>query len=211
MDQVEIGLKLLRPTLLSPYDFKLLIRQRGWRMADVAVRWNVRAETLSRIAADATREFRWDDLARALPLLTRREQAAATAARLFLFPPRRRAAPVESVDAAPASQEATRPLVPLPWGDDEDEDEGPYASLPDGFRYQDYVGLGSELAVVSEIGSFAAEGALLMVMDTRLGVGPEGDACEEYLCESAQGDTLWLTPDQMDDWVVSTGKTRQSF
>ena len=102
-------------------------------------------------------------------------------------------------------------MAPLCWTDDETDDEEHYVSSPDGFRYQDYVGLGSELAVVSEIGSFAAEGALLMVIDTRIGVGPEGDACEEYLCESAQGDTLWLAPDQMDDWVVSTGKTRQSL
>jgi hypothetical protein len=87
----------------------------------------------------------------------------------------------------------------------------PIPFLPNGFRYQGYVGLGSELAVVNAIGSFAPEGAVLMVIDTRLGVGHDGQACEEYLCESAQGDTLWLASDQMDDWVVSTGKTRQGF
>ena len=211
MDQVQIGLKLLRPALLPPDAFKELIRQRGWRMADVAVRWNVRPETLSRIAADAEREFRWDDLARALPPLTRREQAAATAARLFLFPVRPRAVPMPSPEGQSALPGVAQPMAPLCWTDDETDDEEHYVSSPDGFRYQDYVGLGSELAVVSEIGSFAAEGALLMVIDTRIGVGPEGDACEEYLCESAQGDTLWLAPDQMDDWVVSTGKTRQSL
>jgi hypothetical protein len=211
MDQVQIGLTLLRPPLLSPDDFKLLIRQRGWRMADVAVRWNVRAETLSRIAADPAREFRWDDLARALPPLTRREQAAATAARLFLFPARPRAVLPQSLEEYPVSTGTAQPMAPLCWTDDEADDEGHYASPPDGFRYQDYVGLGSELAVVSDIGSFAVEGAHLMVIDTRIGVASEGDACEEYLCESAQGDTLWLTPDQMDDWVVSTGKTRQSL
>jgi hypothetical protein len=211
MDQVQIGLKLLRPALRSPDAFKELIRQRGWRMADVAVRWIVRPETLSRIAADAEREFRWDDLARALPPLTRREQAAATAARLFLFPARPRAIPMPGPQGQSASSGVAQPMAPLCWTDDETDDEEHYASSPDGFRYQDYVGLGSELAVVSEIGSFAAEGALLMVIDTRIGVGPEDDACEEYLCESAQGDTLWLAPDQMDDWVVSTGKTRQSL
>lgn len=211
MDQVQIGLKLLRPALLSPEAFKQLIRERGWRMADAAVRWNVRPETLSRIAADGVRECRWDDMARALPSITRRERAAATAARLFLFPPRARAALVERTELIPALPEVKSPLVPLPWADDDEDDSEPYASLPDGFRYQDYVGLGSELAVVSAIGSFAPEGAVLMVMDTRLGVGPDGEACEEYLCESVQGETLWLTPDQMDDWVVSTGKTRQGF
>jgi hypothetical protein len=42
MDQVKIGLKLLSPALLSPEAFKQLIRERGGRMADAAVRWNVR-------------------------------------------------------------------------------------------------------------------------------------------------------------------------
>lgn len=211
MDQVQIGLKFLRPALLSPEAFKELIRERGWRMADAAARWNVQPETLSRIAADGMRECRWDDMARALPTITRRERAAATAARLFLFPPRHRVAPIEGKEAVPARTENTHPLVPWPWATDEEEDNEFYASLPDGFRYQNYVGLGSELAVVNAIGSFASEGVVLMVIDTRLGVGPDGDACEEYLCECAQGDTLWLTPDQMDDWVVSTGKTRQSL
>ena len=61
-----------------------------------------------------------------------------------------------------------------------------------------------------EIGSFAPEGATLVVIDTRLGMHTDAGAQEEYLCESAQGTTLWLEPDQMDDWVVSTGKMRRS-
>ncbi len=62
-----------------------------------------------------------------------------------------------------------------------------------------------------EIGSFAPEGATLVVTDTRLGMHRDAGAQEEYLCESSHGTALWLEPDQMDDWVVSTGKTRQGF
>ena len=71
----------------APADFKAMIRQRGWQMADAAARWAIQPQTLSRVAADPEREIRWDDLVRSLPALTRRERAAATAARLQLYPP----------------------------------------------------------------------------------------------------------------------------
>lgn len=212
MDQVDLGLLLLRPARLSPADFKALIRQRGWRMADAAVRWDVRPETLSRVAADPERELRWDDLVRALPVLTRRERAAATAARLQLCPPRPRAAPVS---VAVVDAEAITPTVPAPrpwaWDDEDDDEFESFAPPGDGFRYRDYVGVKSELVVVSGIGAFAAEGTVLLVTDTRVSMDEDGRAQEEYRCESPQGTTLWLTPAQMDDWVVSTGKTRSDF
>lgn len=211
MDQVDLGLRLLQPARLSPVDFRRLIKQRGWRMADAAVRWDVRPETLSRVAADPQRETRWDDLVRALPLLTRRERAAATAARLQLYPPRPRRAlasgpVIEEAGRAP-SVPATRPLA---WDDEDEDDFESFAPPGDGFRYRDYVEVNVELVVVSEIGSFAAEGTVLVVTDTRVGVDEDGAAQEEYRCEAPQGTTLWLTPAQMDDWVVSTGKTRSS-
>lgn len=71
--------------------------------------------------------------------------------------------------------------------------------------------MGSELMMVMEIGSFAPEDATLVVTDTHLGIHLDVGAPEEYLCESPQGTTLWLEPDQMDDWVVSTCKRRQGF
>lgn len=210
VDQVEMGMALLRPARLSSANFKALIRQRGWQMADAAARWSIQPETLSRVAADPEREIRWDDLVRALPLLTRRERAAVTAARRRLYPPRPRAA--KALSAAAASKQepfngASQP--PFPWADEEEEDFSAYATVGNGFRYRGYVGIGSELEVVMEIGSFAPEGATLVVIDTRLGLQPDAGAQEEYLCESAHGTTLWLEPDQMDDWVVSTGKTRR--
>ncbi|WP_181122361.1 hypothetical protein [Pseudomonas japonica] len=182
-------------------------------MADAAVRWNVRPETLSRVAADPSRETRWDDLVRALPQLTRRERAAATAARLTLHPPRPRAC-VEVAEAdgpvinpsPPAS-----PPVPLSWADDEDEDLDDSAYGTNGFRYRGYVGVRSELIVVREIGSFAPEGTVLVVTETRLGVNAHAEPQEEYCCESPSGLLQWLTPDEMDDWVVSTGKTRSAY
>jgi hypothetical protein len=212
VDQVEFGMALLRPTRLTPAQFKALIHQRGWKMADAAARWDIQPATLSRVAADPERETRWDDLVRALPSLTRRERAAATAARLQLYPPRPRAA--KALPVAPSSKEgppSTPTLPPFAWTDEEDEDFSSYETSGNGFRYQGYVGMGSELVVVMEIGSFAPEGATLVVTDTRLGMHSDAGAQEEYLCESAHGTTLWLEPDQMDDWVVSTGKTRQTF
>lgn len=212
MDQVASGLALLRPSRLSPSEFKALIRQRGWRMADAAMRWNVRPETLSRVAADPARETRWDDLVRALPQLTRRERAAATAARLALHPPRPRACEVAAADGPVINRSPpASPPAPLSWADDEDEDLDDSAYGTNGFRYRGYVGVRSELVVVREIGSFAPEGAVLVVTETRLGVNAHAEPQEEYCCESPSGLLQWLTPDQMDDWVVSTGKTRSAY
>jgi hypothetical protein len=137
VDQVELGMALLRPARLTPADFKGLIRQRGWQMADAAARWAIQPETLSRVAADPEREIRWDDLVRALPALTRRERAAATAARLQLYPPRPRAA--KALPVAPASKEgppSTPTLPPFAWVDEEDEDFSAYETSGNGFRYQ---------------------------------------------------------------------------
>jgi hypothetical protein len=108
---------------------------------------------------------------RALPALTRRERAAATAARLQLHPPRPRAA--KALPVAPASKEgppSPPTLPPFAWVDEEDEDFSSYETSGNGFRYQGYVGIASELVVVMDIGSFAPEGAILVVNDTRLGM-----------------------------------------
>lgn len=217
MDQVVSGLALLCPPQLSPTEFKALIRQRGWRMADAAVRWNVRPETLSRVAADPAREIRWDDLVRALPHLTRRERAAVTAARLELYPPRPRVPADLAPAAGPISHPITEPspaslpaLAPQLWIDDED-DLGDSTVSANGFRYQGYVGVHSELVVVREIGSFAPEGAVLVVTEIRVGVNAQAEPQEEYCCASPSGVLQWLTPDEMDDWVVSTGKTRSAY
>jgi hypothetical protein len=155
VDQVELGMALLRPARLTPADFKALIRQRGWQMADAAERWAIQPETLSRVAADPERETRWDDLVRAMPALTRRERAAATAARLQLYPRRPRAA--KALPVAPASKKgppSAPTLPPFAWVDEEDEDFSSYETSGNGFRYQGYLGIGAEFMVVREIGDF---------------------------------------------------------
>lgn len=207
VEQVEIGIALLRHARLKPADFKAMIRQRGWQMADAVARWAIQSQTLSRVAADLERETRWDGLVRSLSTLTRRERAAATAARLQLYPPPRTAKALARAPAFKEGPPSSPTLPPFAWVDEEDEDFSAYETSGNGFRYQGYVGIASEL-VVMDIGSFAPEGATLVVIDTRLSMHQDAGAQEEYLCKSAHGTTLSLEPDQMDDYVVSTGKTR---
>lgn len=184
-------------------------------MADVACRWSIRPEHLSRIAADEDRDLKWDDLVRSLPTLSGFERSCVTAARLSLIPPkprRRKGQPigeaVQSVDAEAAGA-AVQPDAPFMWehGDEEDEDDAFVAGV-DGFRYRSYLSRGSELVVVQEIDGFAREHAILVVTATRVGVDPAGGAQEEYQCESETGDQRWFAPDQIDDWLVSNGKMR---
>ncbi|MBJ2288241.1 hypothetical protein JFT66_29295 [Pseudomonas sp. MF6755] len=213
--KVEKGSPFLRPPTLSRAAFKALIEQRGWRMADVACRWSIRPEHLSRIAADEDRDLKWDDLVRSLPTLSAFERSCVTAARLSLIPPkprRRKGQPigeaVQSVDAEAAGA-AVQPDAPFMWehADEEDEDDA-FVPGVDGFRYRSYLSRGSELVAVQEIDGFAREHAILVVTATRVGVDPGGGAQEEYQCESATGDQRWFAPDQIDDWLVSNGKMR---
>ena len=220
MDQAKLrkaekGSPFLRPPKLSREAFKALIEQRGWRMADVACRWSIRPEHLSRIAADVDRDLKWDDLVRSLPALSAFERSCVTAARLSIIPPKPRrrkgqpvSEPVLSVDPE-ATGSAVQPDPPFKWehGDEEDEDEA-FASGVDGFRYRGYLSRGSELVVMQEIDGFAREHAILVVTATRVGVDHVGGAQEEYQCESGTGDRRWFAPDQIDDWLVSNGKMR---
>lgn len=181
-------------------------------MADVACRWSIRPEYLSRIAADEDRDLKWDDLVRSLPTLSAFERSCVTAARLSLIPPksrRRKGQPigeaVQSVDAEAAGV-AVQPDPPFKWEHGDEDD----AFVPgiDGFRYRGYLSRGSELVVVQEIDGFAHERAILVVTATQVGVDPAGGAQEEYQCESATGDERWFAPDQIDDCLVSNGKMR---
>lgn len=199
------GYDLLRPDRLPPSEFRSLITSKGWRMADVACRWGIQPETLSRIASDPARSSKWDDLARALPRLTRAERAAATAARLRLTPTPRKAAVSRTQPSTPAVSDRP-PKTDDPIADLRAEFVAPQPTS--GLRYQGYVAVEDELAVTADMGSFAAEGALLYVVATRLGSGEHGEIQEEYHVESESGDRLWLAPDDMDRWVAATGRTR---
>lgn len=174
-------------------------------MADVACRWGIQPETLSRLASDPARNAKWDDLARALPRLTRAERAAATAARLRLAPTSRKASTSRSLPPVTAVSDRP-PRTDDPVADLRAEFVAPQPTS--GLRYQGYVSVDDELAVTTDIGSFAAEGALLYVIATRLGSGERGEIHEEYHVESESGDRLWLAPEGMDRWVAATGRTR---
>lgn len=212
--KVEKGSPFLRPAKLSREAFKAFIEQRGWRMADVACRWSIRPEHLSRIAADEDRDLKWDDLVRSLPTLTPFERACVTAARLSIVPPKprqRKGQPTSEPDKPEAGESTgatVQPDPPFRWEHGEEDDDDAFAPGVDGFRYNAYLSRGSELVVVVEIDGFAREHSILLVTATRAGVDPAGGAQEEYECESATGDRRWFAPDQIDDWLVSNGKTR---
>lgn len=194
------GFELMRPNRLSPAAFKAAITAKGWRMADAACRWGIKPETLSRLAANPMRDAKWDDLARALPRLTRAERAAATAVRQRLSPSPKRAR--NRQPQQPGQLPADR-LADI----NAEFSAGPRGS---GLRYQGYVSANDELVVVEDYGSFAKEGECIYVNATRLGSDDTGGVIEEYEVEFASGKTTWLTPDDMDRWMVPSGRTRDT-
>lgn len=199
---------------MSKESFKAEIALKGWRMADVACRWDIRPEHLSRIAADSDRDLKWDDLVRALPMLSYNERAAVKAARMILAPtPKkvRRATPVTQPTNLSAQEQGPPPPTPkaFNWGREEDDDvdelEPAYA---DGFRYQEYLYRGSELVLLQPLEDFAPANSILVVLDVRSGVDAAGGAQEEYRCESPNGHIRWFQPDEIDEWMVTNGKVR---
>jgi hypothetical protein len=212
--KISRGLLLLRPGKLPRDDFKQLIAQKGWRMADVACRWSIRPEHMSRIAADENRDFKWDDLARALPTLSPNEQAAVKAARLVLVPPAKRQRKTThvqetSTETPQAVANSAAPTKPFSWEHDDDDDDDDFSVVGiDGYRWKRYLTRGAELVVDREIDNFAAYGAILVVIAVREGVDTTGGAQEEYQCEAPTGAQRWFEPDEIDDCLVYNGKTR---
>lgn len=204
---------LLRPGKLSRDDFKQLIAQKGWRMADVACRWSIRPEHMSRIAADEGRDCKWDDLARALPTLSPNEQAAVKAARLVLAPPpkrQRKAGQAQEVTTETPQAVAIPAAAakPFNWDHDDDDDDDFAGVGLDGYRWRRYLSRGAELVVDREIDNFAAYGVILVVIAAREGVDSAGGAQEEYQCEAPSGAQRWFEPDEIDNYLVYNGKTR---
>lgn len=183
-------------------------------MADVACRWSIRPEHLSRIAADTDRDAKWDDLARALPPLSPNDRAAVTAARHVLAPAPKRNR--KSSTEQPVKPDATIASACPPatnafsWTheDPEGEDDEFAGASTDGFRWKAYLGRGSELVVDRAIENFAGDGVILVVIATRVGVDSAGGAQEEYQCEAPDGAQRWFEPEEIDDWLIFNGKVR---
>ncbi|WP_432263250.1 hypothetical protein [Cupriavidus sp. TMH.W2] len=199
------GLSLMRPDRMAPSEFKSMLVGKGWRMADVACRWGIKPETLSRLVADPSRDTKWDDLARALPRLSRAERAAATAARRALAPPKKRSRNLpEKATLAPVLEPPARTGNPIA---DLDAEFAP-PQRQNGLRYHGYVTENDELIAAEDVGEFASAGDHLYVKEVRLGAYADGAVREEYLAETESGETLWLTPEEMDQWMVASGRSR---
>lgn len=200
------GYSLIRPARLDPVEFKALISGKGWRMADVACRWGIKPETLSRLAANPDRDFKWDDLARALPHISRSERAAATEVRLALNPPKKRL----RIRNEPKPHAAKQQDPALEVCDELEERYGTTKQHQNGLRYQGYLVIGDELIATEDIDSFASAGDHLYVLATELGTYLDGSIREDYLIESEHGDARLFTPEDMDRWMAATGRSRST-
>lgn len=52
---------------LSVQEFRALLKAKGWMFKEVAVRWQISAAWLSRLASNPERGTKWDDACRGLP------------------------------------------------------------------------------------------------------------------------------------------------
>ncbi len=74
------------PQPLSKHAFHAILRDKGWRVSDMAFAFGVSIATASRLAADPQRDAHWLWALQALPHLSRREQQQLRAARVARWP-----------------------------------------------------------------------------------------------------------------------------
>mgnify|MGYP003945865355 CR=1 FL=1 len=65
----------------SPLEAKATIKAKNWSVANLAYRWKVSRETVSRLLSNRRRPPHWNDALQGLPKLTRREALEITLAR----------------------------------------------------------------------------------------------------------------------------------
>ncbi len=165
---------------MSPAELKALIASRGWSMANLAWRWQISPEHMSRLIADRDRPTHWEDAARGVPIIDRLEARRIDKVRL--------AAVSEKLQAREA-----RKLQAL-------ADQG-IVNTQSGYAYQGYLIRGSVVGVIREIrvADIGQEGVVAEVEDTGKG--------ERYRIVFPRGDE-WFDANAVAAYLVETGKER---
>jgi len=165
--------------LLKPHEFKAMLRNRGWSMANAAWRWQVSPAHLSRLVADQNRPVYWDDAANGLPTLgrvaalgIRRERLAAEA----VVRARRDAAKAKAAKSTPP----------------------PGA----GYAYHGYLTIGAIVGVIQDIGTVSRIGEEGVVAEVR-----DDGKGEIYRIVFERGE-LWFDALSFADFLIETGKER---
>jgi len=162
------------PVPLTPQQFKALAKLKGWTYRAMAARWGMQPESLSGIARNSNRPIRYDDMLYGLPNLNylAKEQKI-------------RVTQVEKAcalfDKKKSSMVAKQPCSK-------------------GFRYHDYLFIGSILSVTSDVGSVAEEGMRGVVFD----VQRDGEQ-EIYGVLFDNGLYDWFPPDYVDIYLAGIG------
>jgi len=164
---------------LSPERFRQVITSRGWRMSDVAWRWQISPEYLSRLVADRGRASHWDDAVLGLPAINRADAARIRKERLVAMRLRVGQRHVEA-DAAAEQPDPTGP----------------------GYSYHGYLVLNSIVAATTAIGDIAEVGDEGYIAEIR----DEGRG-EEYLVVFEYGES-WFREIDVERCLVETGKER---
>lgn len=188
----------LNPTRLTPEEFRQRIIGKGWRLADVACRWAISKEYLSRLIHNPERQIKWDDMVQSLPHLTRKERALISAERKVLRPNRSKNTGNHS--KAPSSPPTPNQLI--------DQVYGPIEFENDGLRYENLLEVGAELIAIQELGNYAEEGDYVWITGIRLVEEEKGGTQQEFKLENAAGDSILMTPDQLEKYFCETGRTR---
>lgn len=183
IDNPSSGRDAKAASRLSPDAFRSSIDRSGWKIVDLAYRWGITENYLSRLIADPNRPAHWDDAVRGI--------ADVSAADLRLFRKYRLANPLQK---QPTRRKKTMP--------EELADEAPLKSGPD-YSYVGFLEKGDILAVTEDMtreGIFKGdEGLILAITEDEKGMHYQIDF---------GGIVLWLRTQEISLYMVETGRFR---
>lgn len=170
---------------LTPGAYRRHIERSGWRLVDVAYRWGITENYLSRLIADPDRAAHWDDAVRGLPKVS--------AAELRHFRMHRLANPLPKKPTRAKKKRSLRDFFP----DDDTPEEG------GGNAHKGYLSIGDIIAVVDDMakhGLYTGDEGIVLKID-------EDDENLSYKIDF-EGVVIWLEFDEIRQHCAETGKSR---
>lgn len=181
------GLNAKTVSRLTPEGFRARIKESGWRLVELAYRWGITENYLTRLIADPDRAAHWDDAVRGLP------QVKASDLRQFKKyrignPPAKVPTRARKTKAAPSTASGTAIES--------------YKTGPD-YAYVGFLDVGDVLTVVEDMSGheiYAGDEGVIVRID-------EDDHGMHYRIDF-NGTLIWLRSQDISHYLVETGKSR---
>lgn len=180
---------------LTPQQFKSLVYSKGWTLKQLATHWDLAPETVSRLANDPQRSSYWNDAAHGLAVIGPRRKPRGAWSGGCDF---------SVLDDALSQRAAIGPAAAAGAGYAEPKPR-PVPKVR-GYRYHGYMVVGAVVAASKYLGEIADEGQRGIVLEVM-----REPSQETYRVIFEMGDVEMFSPDQVDEYLVTTGLERSGL